>query len=170
MEKQKISIIVAMSENRVIGKGDRIPWHIKEDLIRFRDKTIGHTVIMGRKTMDSLLSYYKKSRRPLPKRNHIIITHDKNYSVNFPNCYIINSVIEAINLAKKIEKEEIFISGGEQIFRQTINLANKLYLTIVKGDFDGDKFFPDYSKFKKIVFEEDHRDENYSFKFVEMER
>jgi dihydrofolate reductase len=157
-----------MSENRIIGKGDKIPWHIKEDLIRFRDKTIDHTVIIGRKTMESLLSYYKKSGRPLPKRNHIIITRDKNYSVNLPNCYVVNSVIEAVNLAKKIEKKEIFISGGEEIFRQTISLADKLYLTIVKGNFDGDKFFPDYSEFKKIVFEENHAEGDIKFKFVEL--
>ncbi len=164
----KISLICALSESRVIGKGNKIPWHIKEDLIRFRDKTIGHTVIMGRKTMKSLLSYYKKSGRPLPKRNHIIVTRDKNYSIDFPDCHIVNSVNEAIDLAKKIEKEEIFISGGEEIFRQTIDLADKVYLTIVKGNFDGDKFFPDYSKFKRKVFEENHQDKNYSFKFIEL--
>jgi len=166
----RISIIAAVSENKVIGKKDKIPWHITEDLRRFRDKTLGHVVIMGRNSFDSMLNYYQKVNKNLPKRIHIVVTRDMNYKINLPDCFVVHSIDKALNLAKKIEKEEIFISGGEQIFRQTINLAHRLYLTIVEGNFDGDRFFPDYSDFKKIISEEKKEEGNYKFKFVELER
>ena len=79
MNNPKISIICALSENRVIGQGDRIPWHIKADLIHFKEKTLHHTIIMGRNTFDSLLGYYQRNGRPMPERNNIIVTRDKKY-------------------------------------------------------------------------------------------
>ncbi len=166
----RISIIAALAENRVIGKGDKIPWHIKEDLIRFRDKTLGHVVIMGRTTFDSMFDYYKSVKKNLPKRIHIIVTRDTDYHINIPDCYVVHSINEALDLGKKLETDEIFISGGQQIFEQTIKLAQRLYLTIVEGDFEGDKFFPDYSDFSKVISEENKQEGNYKFKFVELER
>lgn len=164
-----ISIIAALSEDRVIGKNNKIPWHIKGDLVRFRDITTGHAVIMGRKTFESLMDYYKKSGRPLPKWRLIIISRNKNYQVNLPDCYVVNSIGAAIKLGKKLEKKELFIAGGAEIFAQTINLADKLYLTIVKGKFAGDSFFPEYKKvFKKVISDEEKEENGYRYKFLEL--
>ena len=177
MNNPKISIICALSENRVIGQGDRIPWHIKADLIHFKEKTLHHTIIMGRNTFDSLLGYYQRNGRPMPERNNIIVTRDKKYlksnvgvSINqLIDTLVVNSLDEALQKAKEIEKEEIFISGGEQIFKQTIHLAEKLYLTIVEGVFEGDKYFPDYSIFKRL-FQRGGEEKGKRFTFVELEK
>src|SRR3989338_6688851 len=105
MKKVKISMIVAMSENRVIGNKDKIPWHIREDLIRFKEKTQGHTMIMGRKTFESLMEYYKRSGKPIPIRTTIVVTRDKKYKeiismYRYIDTHIANSIDEAIILAK----------------------------------------------------------------------
>jgi len=161
-----ISLIAALDENRVIGKGNRIPWHIKDDLIHFKNLTLHHTVIMGRTTFDSLLGYYKKSGKPLPERRHVIVSRDTNYRVDLPECFIAHSIDEALKIAIKKESEaarlantsvtemgEVFISGGASIFEQTIAQADMLHLTIIHGKFDGDTHFPDYSHFTKVVGE-----------------
>lgn len=167
----KISIIAAMDEKRGIGKDNKIPWHIKEDLVRLKNLTVGHTVILGRTTYESMLAYYQKSGKPtMSMRIHIIVTHDKNYSVDPKYGFAVHSIEEALTLAKQKEKEEIFIIGGEKIFEQTIGLADKLYLTIVEGDFGADTFFPDYSEFKKVVFEQKGESEGYKYTFLEIER
>lgn len=166
----RISIICAISENRVIGQDDRIPWHIKADLVRFKNKTLHHTIIIGKKTYESMKKYYKKSGRMMPERNTIIITHDTNYQPGQANCHVVNSFDQALEKAKEIEKEEVFVSGGEQIFRQAINIAERLYLTIVKGNFSGNKFFPDYSGFTKVIKKEECEENGQKFYFIEIER
>lgn len=167
-----ISIIAALAEkNRLIGSKGKIPWHLKKDLIRFKEKTTNRAVILGRKTFESLISYYQKSGRPMPKRRHIIITRNKTYKVKVSDCFVVQSIEEAFKLAEKIEKKEVFISGGAEIYKQTINLADKLYLTLVKGDFKGDAFFPDYRDFKKKIFEpEVFEEKGIKFRFVELKR
>jgi len=166
----KLSVICALSENRVIGKDDKIPWHIREDLLYFKNKTAGHAVILGRKTFESLLSYYQKSGRPLPERVHIIVTRDPSYQTDLKDCYVSRSVDEALNLAREIEKEEVFIAGGEEIFRQTISRVDRLYLTLIKGNFEGNKFFPDYSAFTKVIRKTPGRSEEYNYVFLELEK
>ena len=207
--KVSISLIAALSENRVIGNHGRIPWHIRVDLIRFRNKTIDHTVIMGRKTFDSLLDYYQKSGKALPERIHIIVTRDKDYKINREDCFvphqfrrggtvrdenyilkkprskdrgvfIVHSIKEAIQLGKEKEKKshlaktsrdrEIFVSGGAQIYEQTIGLADKLYLTIVKGRFKGDAYFPQYDQFKIVADTGWQKEGKDQFKFVDLVR
>jgi len=166
-----ISLIAALTEKRVIGNKNRIPWHIKDDLIRFRQKTLHHTVIMGRTTFDSLMGYYRKSGRPIPERNHIIVTRDKTYEVDQPNCFIIYSVKEALEFAKTIEKEEVFVSGGASLFEQTIKFATRLHLTIVHGEFEGDTYFPEYGDFIKIIGKEEKKtDTGLAYTFLELER
>jgi len=160
-----VSMICAMDENRGIGHQGKIPWHIREDLLRFKHLTTGRTVIFGRKTYESLLGYYQRSGRPMPKRKTIIITRQKAWQPN--GLSICHSIEEAIDLAKKIEPKEIFISGGAQIFSQGIKYAEKLYLTIVKGRYQADAFFPDYSDFK-VVKEENKTDGKYFYKFIEL--
>ncbi len=163
-----ISIVAVMDEHRGIGKDGRIPWHIKEDLIRFKNLTIGKTVIMGRKTFESVLAYYAKSKNPIPQRKHIVVTHDTKYHPPLPNTYVAHSIEEAIELAKKIEPKEVFISGGGQLFAQGIHYADKLYLTIVKGTFDADTYFPDYSRFSTVVSKEQKQDDRYIYTFLEL--
>ena len=165
----KISMIAAMDEQRGIGFQGKIPWHIKQDLLRFRDLTLGKTVIFGRKTYESLLGYYQRSGRPMPDRRTIVISRQvQNNNSSEKNVFYVSSLEEAIKLSEKIEPREVFISGGGQIFNQGIKYAEKLYLTVVKGNFQADAFFPEYGEFNKKVFEEDHKEGNIKFKFVEL--
>jgi dihydrofolate reductase len=165
-----ISLIAALSENRVIGDKGKIPWHIKKDLKRFWAKTEGHLIVMGRKTFSSVLSYYQKSKKSFPKRTFIIITRKKDYKINQPDCFVVHSIKQALQLAESREEHEIFIAGGAQIYEQTIGLANKLYLTILKGKFKGDAFFPQYSGFKIVADSGWQKEGNYQFKFLNLVR
>jgi dihydrofolate reductase len=162
-----VSIVAVMDEHRGIGKNGRIPWHIREDLVRFKNLTVGKTVIMGRKTFESVLAYYAKSKNPIPNRKHIVVTHDLTYQPTILGSYVTHSIEEALELAKKIEPNEVIISGGGQLFTQGIQYADKLYLTIVKGTFDADTYFPDYSRFSTVVSEEKKQDDTYTYTFFE---
>lgn len=183
-----ISLIAALSENRVIGNKNQIPWHIKDDLLHFKNLTLHHTVIMGRTTFDSLIGYYKKSGRPLPDRRHVIVSRETTYSVNIPGCFIAHSVDEAIRIATekenqaallatasvnkaKVEEGEVFVSGGASIFEQTIMHAERLHLTLVHGVFEGDTYFPDYSAFTKVIRKEEKKTaEGLGYTFLDLER
>ncbi len=155
-----ISIICAIAENRAIGSNNKLLWNIPEDMKFFRETTKGHTVIMGRKTFESI-------GKPLPKRINILVTRDSKYKAE--GCVIASSVSDAIEFAKENESEEIFIIGGGQIYEQSMKYADKLYLTIVKGDFEADTFFPDYSDWK-VVKKIDHNNGQYEFSFIELEK
>jgi dihydrofolate reductase len=161
MAKPKISIICAVAENLAIGKNNQLLWHIPEDFKRFKELTDGHVVVMGENTFNSL-------NRPLEGRVNIVISQNPDFEA--PGAIVFHSIDEAIGKARKLEKREIFIIGGGQIYRQTIGLADKLYLTVVEGNFEADTFFPDYSEFKKIVFEKEGSDGNYKYKFLELTR
>ncbi len=129
-----ISIIAAATSNNVIGSGNTIPWHIREDWSRFLTLTSGHHVIMGRKTFESLES------TPLPNRINIVISHDATVT----NCCGILKVksLESA-LLKSIADSEVFVIGGGQIFKEALNFANRIYLTRIYTKIDGDVFFPD---------------------------
>ena len=159
--KPKISIISAIAKNRAIGKKDKLLWHIGEDLKRFKKLTTGRPVIMGRKTFESIGG-------ALPHRTNIVVTHHEHFKV--PGVVVAHSLKDAIKAAESVEDDEIFIIGGGQIYEQAIKLADKLYLTIVEGEYDADTFFPDYSDFKKVVYEEPRTSEGYKYKFLELER
>ena len=169
-----ISIIAAISENRVIGNNNKLLWHIPEDFARFKKITSGHPVIMGRKTFESI-------GKPLSNRTNIIITHDENYRTE--GCLAVHSLEEAIKTAKssyaktsadakaladKPAGEKIFIIGGGQIYKQAIALADKLYLTVIKKDFTGDTYFPDYGRFKKIIYKKDGKSGDLEYTFLEL--
>lgn len=156
-----VSIIAAIGKNRELGKNNKLLWNIPEDLNHFRTITARHAVIMGRKTHESI-------GRALPNRINIVITRDNNYKSE--GCVVCGSINEALEIAKKSGEKEAFIIGGGEIYKRAISLADKLYLTLVEASFDADTFFPDYSEFKKIISEQKHKDENYSYKFLEMER
>lgn len=157
----KISIIVAAAENLAIGNNNQLLWHIPEDLKRFKQVTTGHPVIMGQNTYESI-------GKVLPGRTNIVLS--KTRSFKDPDCHVFNSFKKAIEFAKKRENKEIFIIGGGQVYKQAINFADKLYLTLVKGNFKADTFFPDYSKFSKVIFRKKSRNKNYEYTFLELER
>ncbi len=161
----KISIVVAIGKNREIGKDNKIPWSIPEDRKRFKDITMGHPVIMGRKTFESILSYIKK---PLPGRTNIVVTRDLNYHVE--GAIIVHSLAEALAEAKKHDQKEIIIGGGGQLFQEALPMVDRLYLTIVDGEFAADSFFPDYSDFKKIIHEEKGEASGYIYTYTVLER
>ena len=129
-----LSIIVAIAENNIIGGDNKLLWHIPEDLKRFKAITSGNTIIMGRKTFESLPGV-------LPNRKHVIITRDENYSVDNENVEVIHSLSEVINKYKNTP-ESAFIIGGGEIYAQLIHSVDKLLLTKVFKSFDGDTSFP----------------------------
>jgi dihydrofolate reductase len=162
MNTPKISLIVAISKNRAIGKDNKLIWYIPEDLKRFRQITAGHVVIMGKKT-------YQSIGKPLPNRTNIIITRDKKYQQL--GCIIAYSVDEALYKARSLERQEIFVIGGGQIFEQTIHFADKLYLTIIDQEVsDADTFFPSYPQFTKVVHEEQREHNGLTFTWLELEK
>lgn len=130
-----ISLIVAVARNRVIGDGNRLIWHISEDLKHFKTITSGHPVIMGRKTYESL-------GRPLPNRTNVVISRQKNYQAE--GCIVVHSLIEALLLFPAAE--EVFILGGAQIYAQALPLADRFYLTEVDADYSGDTYFPEWDR------------------------
>lgn len=170
MKNVKISLIVAMAENRCIGKDNHMPWHISDDLKRFKSLTTGHPVIMGRKTFESILGYLKK---PLPARDNIVIsrsgfTNDFDVSVYSD----INAAIDyAMALAKKKALHEVYIIGGAQIYTQSIKLADRLHLTKVHRAVDGDAFFPEFNHDEWIETKrEDHLEHDPPYSFITLDR
>ena len=141
-----ISIIVAVAENNIIGGDNKLLWHIPEDLKKFKEITSGNTIIMGRKTFESLPGV-------LPNRKHIIITRDKNYSVDNPNVEVIHNLSEVINKYKNMP-EMAFVIGGGEVYNQLIHSVDKIFLTKVYKSFNGDTTFPqiDFNEFN-IEFE-----------------
>ena len=132
MENRELTIIAAVSINNVIGNNNKLIWKLSNDLKRFKNLTTNHSVIMGRKTFESLPN-------PLPDRNNIVITRDTNYSK--PNIQVCSSIEDAINLTKT--DTQPFIIGGGEIYTQTINIVDKIELTRVHKEFDGDAYFPE---------------------------
>jgi dihydrofolate reductase len=156
----KISMIAAIaSGNRALGLNGRLIYHIPEDLKRFKEITSGHPIIMGRKTFESI-------GMQLPNRKNIVITRDEDYFAE--GVEIVHSLDEALKLSEG--DDEVFIIGGGQIYKEAIGKADKLYLTLVEGNPDADTFFPDYSDFKKIIFEESHKSDGLKYKFLDLER
>ena len=148
--KPRISLIVAVDSINGIGKKGKIPWHIKEDLVRLKNLTKGRIVILGRKTYESMVWYYDRSGRPMPAKLYIVITHDEEHKTARENVKTAHSLDEALENG---QDEEVFILGGAQIFQQAIDMGivDRLYLTQVEGDFNCDTFFPDYSDFNKMA-------------------
>lgn len=155
-----ISIIAAISKNNAIGKNNELLWNIPLDMKHFKETTTGHTVIMGKKTFESI-------GRLLPNRKNIIITHDLNYK--FEGAEIYNSLTDVINKYKNSE-EEVFVIGGGEIYKQALKDASTLYITHVEKEFPGDIFFPEISKNiweeKNVSFHDISETNSYPIKFV----
>lgn len=164
MHKPKISIIVAIAgKQRTIGKKGGLPWYIPEELKKFKEITTGHPIIMGRKTYESI-------GRALPDRTNIVITSAPNYTAL--GCIVVHSLTEALQKARgKRGSEEVFIIGGGEIYKQALSKADKLYLTKVEAEIEGDTTFPDYSEFKKVVWQsEEFESKGFKYRFLELEK
>ena len=146
-----------MSLNRVIGKNNTIPWHISEDLKHFKQTTRGHTVVLGRKTFESI-------GKPLPGRTNIVLTRDKNFSAD--GVTVIHT-LDRLSTHTKPD-DEIFIIGGADIYKQTLPLTQKIYLTMIEKNFDGDAFFPVFEDEFDVVETSDVHEslDGLKFKFV----
>lgn len=164
----KISIIVAVSENGVIGKDNSLIWHLPDDMLFFKNKTKGHCILTGRKNYESIPLKF----RPLPNRENIIVTRQENYSA--PGANVFTSVKMAIDFARNKGEKELFVIGGAEIYRQLLPFANVIYLTRVHHNFDGDVFFndPDPLQWREISRELHPLDlkHKYSFSFIVYER
>ncbi len=163
-KKTTLSIIVAIAQNYAIGLDNKLLWHISNDLRRFKRITAGGTVIMGKKTLESL------PNGPLPKRRNIILTDQPNDS--FEGCETALSIAEAIGKVKG--ETEAFVIGGGSVYRQFLPLANKLYLTIVEKDFHADTFFPeitfsDWELLEIEIVDNDSQNE-FSYRFETYQR
>lgn len=157
-----ISIIVAAGLNNSIGKNNSLIWHLPADMKYFKEKTIGHTIITGRKNYESIPEKF----RPLPNRNNIIITRQKNYYA--PGAIITDSLDDAICNAKLYNDKEVFIIGGGEIYSQALNYVNTIYLTRVHQEFDADVFFPklDDNVWKEVSKIENKKNENNKYDYT----
>ena len=131
----RVAIIAAVARNGVIGYRNRMPWHLPEDLRRFRQLTLGHAVIMGRHTFESIGS-------PLAGRNNIVVTRSPDWTR--PGCHAAHSLAAA--LAAVREREDAFVIGGAQIYALALPIASRLYMTEIERDFEGDAFFPEFDR------------------------
>jgi dihydrofolate reductase len=158
-----ISLICATSQNGVIGLNNRLPWHLPADLAHFKKLTMGHHILMGRRT-------YQSIGRPLPGRTNVVITRQKDFQAE--GCLMAHSVEQAIALCHK--DDEIFVIGGAEIYQQTLPVADKIYLTIIHQDFEGDTFL---FEIDKTVWQETSREDfapdeknKYRYSFITLEK
>jgi dihydrofolate reductase len=159
-----ISLIAAIAQNRTIGKNNDLPWHLPDDMKYFMQTTKEHYVIMGRKNYQSIPEKF----RPLPNRTNIVVTRQADF--NASGCQVVNSIESALALAKATNQKEVFIIGGAEIYNQGFALANKLYLTEIQANIEGDTYFPDFDKTRwkelsRVHHPADDR-HKYSFDFV----
>lgn len=158
-----VSLIVAVSTNKVIGKDNDLAWVLPLDLKYFKETTKNHYVIMGRKNFESIPEKY----RPLPNRTNVIVTRNKDYQAE--GCIVVSSIEKALELAKNAKDQEPFIIGGGQIYKYAIenNLVDKIYLTRVHAQIEGDTFFEDLNNDWKLVSETTNKaDHRHAFDFT----
>lgn len=159
----KLSIIVAMDSNQLIGKNNALPWHLPADLVYFKKTTMGKTVLMGRKTYDSI-------GKPLPNRRNIVISRNTKFQAQ--GCEVVGSIDEALALAKN--DTQVMVMGGASFYQQMLALVDRLYITEVEGEFLGDAYFPAFdSRAFKEVFRQSHQpDENnpHAYHFTILDR
>lgn len=154
IQNLRLSLIVAMSQNRVIGRNNQLPWHLPADLRHFKQLTVDHAVIMGRKTFESI------GCKPLPGRTNIVVTRDQ--AANFTGTLVAHDLRQAIALGMEHDRRqhhqnEIFILGGSEIFRAAIVHAHRIYLTLVETDLEGDTLFPEIDRAQwNIISDEPH--------------
>lgn len=160
-----LSLIVAAAQNGVIGRDNQLIWHLPDDLKQFKRLTTGHPILMGRKTFESI-------GKPLPNRTSIVITRNQHWQ--FEGVIVVNTVEEAIEAARQTGTEEAFVIGGAEIYQMMLPATDKIYLTEVKADFEGDAFFriPDLNEWREVQRTAHTTDEKHAvaFDFVELVR
>ena len=154
-----ISQIVAMTKNRVIGKDNKLPWHMPHDLAYFFTTTRGRHIIMGRKNFEA-------NGKALPGRTNIVVTHQKRYAA--PGCVVVGSIKDALDFARQQGEKEAFIVGGGEFYRATLDITDRIYLTVIDAQIEGDVFFPDFdlTEWNKIREEKHSADEKNPFDFT----
>lgn len=159
-DRPRIAYVVAMDENRLIGRDNDLPWRLPDDMRWFRERTMGKPCIMGRKTYDSLPARF----RPLPGRLNIVVTRNEDYEA--PGAMVVHSVEDALRAAG--DAEEVIIVGGAELFRALMPVVNRLYLTEVHGTAEGDVFFPAYdpAEWREVHRETHPADERHAFPFT----
>lgn len=169
-----ISIISAIAKNRVIGSKNGLPWHLPADFKYFKEKTAGKVLILGLNTFKSI------GEKPLPNRKHVILCDKPDYKVPGDNkdCFLVNSIDRALKVAKELAEEqgndEIMICGGAFVYKQFLPIADRLYLTYIYQDFDGDTYFPefnmlDWKEASRQDYEPDEKNK-WPYSFVVLER
>ena len=150
-----ISLISAMDRNNTIGRNNKLPWHLPEDLAYFKKITSGHTVIMGRKTFESI-------GKPLPNRNNIVLSRKLDFFAE--GCIVFSSVEECL---KYVGEDEAFVIGGAEIYKEFLPFSRKLYITLIDEIFEGDAFFPeiDYSEWRVLSKVEGVAERNNMFRY-----
>lgn len=161
-----ISLVVAVAENGVIGKDNNLLWKLSADLKRFKNITSNHYILLGRKTFESI-------EKPLPNRTSLIIS--RNFECDFENCFVFKTINEAIVFAAEKDQEEIFVIGGGEIYSQTLPLANRIHLTLVHTEIEGDTYF-DYDesnwkvKHKQIILKDEKNEFDSTYLILEREK
>lgn len=160
-----LSAIAAMAQNRVIGKNNKLPWHLPEDLKFFKEKTKGRVLIMGRKTFESL-------GKPLPNRFHIVITRQESYKFEDPNVQVVHDLKTAVELAHMLTTkykakfgDEVFVCGGGEIYKESLDVVDRIYLTVIEHDVEGDAQFPEFSENDFNLSHKDARTEPFAYSF-----
>jgi len=160
-------MIAAMAHHRVIGKDQKMPWHLPADLAFFKKTTMGSPILMGRKTYESI-------GRPLPRRLNIVLT--RNPELKIEGCEVVTSLDEAMAVAQKksSQSHEIFITGGSHLYTSFLDKADRLYLTMIDADLEGDTYFPDYTQYQwqeieRIEHPADKKN-SYPYTFVTLDR
>lgn len=167
MSTPTVTAVAAIGKNRVLGKENKLLWHIPDDLKRFKELTLGHPLITGRKTFESVLGYNKG--KPLAGRQNIVVTRDPEWK--YEGVITAASVEDAIAKAKEIDPQEIFIGGGAQIYELALPYTDRLCLTLIDDEKEGDTFFPPYEhEFTKVVFEQDREWKGLKYRWVDLER
>lgn len=156
-----ISLIAALTKNRVIGKNNDLPWHLPDDMKYFMQTTKGHYIIMGRKNYQSIPEKF----RPLPNRTNIVVTRQTAFSA--PGCTVVHSIEAGLRLAHDNNEKEVFIIGGAEIYREGFKHAHKLYFTEIDATLEGDTFFPSFDKNQWAELSRRHHpaDERHAFAF-----
>lgn len=155
----EIILVAAVAENNALGKDNAMIWHLPNDFKHFKSLTSGHFILMGRKTFESFA-------KPLPNRTHLIISRNKNYQVP-ENCFVFATIEEAIQFAENQKQEKLFVIGGGEIYKQTIDLATELSITEVHESFEADTYFPEIDKniWKAVEFVHHEMDEKHKQDF-----
>lgn len=142
-----ITIIAAMTSARVIGKNNDLPWHYKEDLKHFKRTTLGKPMVMGRKTFESF------GAKPLPRRQHIILSRNKNLTYDYKSVVVLHSINEVIEYSKKNNYSELMVIGGREIYQQFLPIATKMWLSFINRMYVGDTYFPvfDWNEWQQLI-------------------